>query len=599
MKYITVPGSFSEEYANFFSVVNDYDTDELTKKCLDEDIKFKTKVSSNRPGDVITVYTDKTFKVDEQSVIFFTFNSYDALINLIKEDDIDLNDKFEIKQNPIVGIQQFFNITAYDYIKEKVILSSKVDDTKRTDLITCMIIGNNKFNIYKNGKILKSYNFNLENSNYKWQINIRSDYHSCFYYFQSGEYYFKNSKIFKKEISSKAPNYQKLIEDHTLTNLELLDNEFPIVIKEIEDGSTKLKENCIDRNNKDNLVLQSNITFKKPTYYYNYKSNVLKEKWLLNIINSFDTSYSLLSNKYSNSMKEYEVLLKNEKKQKNIINVLRNKIKELSKEPDILSKELDLYKKTNKTEKSQLKEEIFLLKNQNEKFKKTIQSYEIDIKKYKSQETRFNSFIKEKKKMNEKITTLELELEKMIKEKDKNLELYQKELNQKEFEIKTRKEFGDKIYKLKSQNKILKESEEKIPKYEVIIDSLSKQMECISTRCLNIIDFEKIKNPKNESRLKINVDGVIYDSKHPKWRKNDSKILNLFTACLHDERKIKKLIDTCGWIEERHNKHIIYSRIINERIPQKFVCPTTPAEWQSTWVILKRLEEEKIKLELI
>ena len=58
------------------------------------------------------------------------------------------------------------------------------------------------------------------------------------------------------------------------------------------------------------------------------------------------------------------------------------------------------------------------------------------------------------------------------------------------------------------------------------------------------------------------------------------------------------LISKLGWKEERHSNHIVFIRNLVDGIKQTLICPSSPSEWQSTWVQLKRLEQEKIEIEL-
>ena len=120
--------------------------------------------------------------------------------------------------------------------------------------------------------------------------------------------------------------------------------------------------------------------------------------------------------------------------------------------------------------------------------------------------------------------------------------------------IKDRDEWNaekkEKITKLSGFEKECKTLRKSMEEYEQIIMSLKQQVQSLSSRD---IELEKKINPKNNSRIKIEIDGIIYDEKHPKWRKSDSKILNLFNTSLHDSRKIHNLITKTGWKKKSRN----------------------------------------------
>jgi len=118
----------------------------------------------------------------------------------------------------------------------------------------------------------------------------------------------------------------------------------------------------------------------------------------------------------------------------------------------------------------------------------------------------------------------------------------------------------------------------------------------------NIITKYHSKNKGNDkdifTRIKLKIDGIIFNEKHPKWNPSYNKLISLFDSKLTDKSKIKKLATLCGWEEVRSSNHIVYKRELSNGKIQTFTCPCTTSVWIPTWVSLKRLEEEKILFEL-
>ena len=282
------------------------------------------------------------------------------------------------------------------------------------------------------------------------------------------------------------------------------------------------------------------------------------------------------------------------KSRRNELHILQEQNKILATEPDQLKEmiavkeeEINVLTCENQSriiETNTIKQQLTELLSENKKLLKMNEKY----KEY----TKIKSQLKKKENENDKLAKNIEKLQKQLLDKDeiiaRNIEM-----------IKDRDEWNaekkEKITKLSGFEKECKTLRKSMEEYEQIIMSLKQQVQSLSTRDIEI----EIKiNPKNNSRIKIEIDGSLYDEKHPKWRKSDSKILNLFNTSLHDSRKIHNLIAKTGWKFERHSNHIVYVRGLLNGMVQRLICPSSPSEWQSTWVQLKKLEQEKIEIEL-
>ena len=335
-------------------------------------------------------------------------------------------------------------------------------------------------------------------------------------------------------------------------------NKYPISVNNINTIKFNKKTTWfIDKYNKINSV--NNLTIEKLNNMVEIKEVKLNDLLKINRLNK-------------NKLKDNELQIEQLKEKPSLI---QEELNEKIKEIDILNKQIKsitlLFDENKK---------IVDLENKNKKLENDLEIF----KNYPKVKTSLNKKEKENKKLLDEIQ----KLNKILEEKDTEIKDKDKEI---EVEKNWRKEISLKNSNLNSKLKELKGIKEKIPEYESIITNLNEQIEYIST--IEIIEAEKLKYPKNESRIKIKIDGIHYNDKHPKWRKSDSKILHAFHSCLHDGRKIKTLISKCGWNEERHSKHIIFSRIINGDLVQKFVCPTTPSGWHTTWIILKNLKKSE------
>ena len=680
MKFVTIPGSFSEAFIDTFSVVSEYNIDYSNSHpecCKDkDDIRFKVLSDIIYKEDIIYVYSEKSFNIADGCIAFITFNfTHYTELNIVNDLDLDYDDKHETKHNPIIGFNSYREILDY---KHDLKLRSRSPNIKDSDIITFMIIETKQLNIYINGLIFTSYDISLEPGNYRWQIvchhdnYLTSDFmNGKFYYYESGIYLFSNKKyVWKNTKLHKltAKNRINVIKQEEPLTMFILMKEFPYILDSIANGMCKIKQNAIidyerveykankekrkQKNNiKKNNILQTlkfnkiekdkynhilcpsfncicnnkncndrnYITFKngyecpgidKCKYYHPGKYHILvdnlnlgmvnqKTEWFIKKYIDCNSSLSIFEDTVENLCEELLSLKKSQaikNKTNNIlIKDLRLQNEQLSYEPNKLQEEIDLQREEIKQKKkeihdiniefSKIKTELMTTKNKKKKLEK-------DLEKFKDY-PKIKTSLNKQKKENEKLLN-------QIKKLNNDLEIKDKEIKDKEADIlqekNWNKEYSLKNSKLNGELKGLRELKKIVPEYEDIITSLNKQIEYLSTK--DIIEVEKIKKPKNESRIKIIIDGILYDDKHPKWRKIDSKRLNLFHTCLHDGIKIKTLITNCGWELIRTSNHNIFTRTLENGEIQKFVSPTTPAEWHTTWIILKRLEEERIQLEL-
>lgn len=690
MKFITIPGSFSEQIIDTFNVVSETSIDYCIENpdCLKDrdDIRIKLDSENLYDKDVMYAYSKESFKIDKNSAVFISFNfTHYTELNIVKKDDIDYNDHNELNQKQIVGFNSYKEILDYD----KKIALKKYNDIQDSDIITLMIIGTEYLNIYINGYIFFSHKISLEPCLFNWQIvcgidnYISSDFmNGKFYYYESGIFQLNINddikNICKTNVKNLSPTdatrllNQAKIKLKNKTDLfakEFLMTQFPYQIKIMNDGLFSIKQDAIVDYEKLNYKFNKEKRKKKSNYERNKILEILKfnnknkgkfnyilcpsyncncnhkncpdknfikfkdgytcpgsetckyfhyDKYPISVKNinkiKFNKKTKWFSDKYDKLNTENNLTIDKlnhiiEIKEENINNLLKinklykNKIKDselqielLKEKPSILESELDEKIKQIDTLNKHIKnitlqfdenkKKMVDLENKNKKLENNLEIYQ----NYPKVKTSLNKKENENKKLLDKIQVLNKKLE----EKDTEIKDKEKEIEDRDAWNEEKKQ---KITKLSNYEKEYKKIiKEKIPEYESIIENLNEQIEYIST--IEIIEAEKLKYPKSESRIKIKIDGIDYDDKHIKWRKSDSKILHIFQNCLHDSRKIKTLISKCGWIEERHSKHITYSRIINGNITQKFVCPTTPSEWHTTWIILKRLEEKRIQLEL-
>ena len=78
MKFVTIPGSFSEAFIDTFSVVSEYNIDYSNSHpecCKDkDDIRFKVLSDIIYKEDIIYVYSEKSFNIADGCIAFITFN---------------------------------------------------------------------------------------------------------------------------------------------------------------------------------------------------------------------------------------------------------------------------------------------------------------------------------------------------------------------------------------------------------------------------------------------------------------------------------------------------------------------------------------------
>ena len=158
MKFITIPGSFSEAFIDTFSVVSEYDIDFSNSHpecCKDkDDIRFKVLPDKIYKEDKIYAYSEDSFEIEDNSRVFITFNfTHYTELNIVNDFDLDYDDKHEIKHNPIIGFNSYKEILDY---KHNIKLRQK-HNIKDSDIITFMIIGTKQLNIYINGLIFTSH----------------------------------------------------------------------------------------------------------------------------------------------------------------------------------------------------------------------------------------------------------------------------------------------------------------------------------------------------------------------------------------------------------------------------------------------------------
>ena len=119
MKYITIPGSFSEQIIDTFSVVgeNNIDFSIENPECLKtkDDIRLKLNSENLYNKDIMYAYSKDSFKIEQNSVVFISFNfTHYTELNIVKEDDIDYNDHYELNQRPIIGFNSYKEILDYE-----------------------------------------------------------------------------------------------------------------------------------------------------------------------------------------------------------------------------------------------------------------------------------------------------------------------------------------------------------------------------------------------------------------------------------------------------------------------------------------------------
>lgn len=339
-----------------------------------------------------------------------------------------------------------------------------------------------------------------------------------------------------------------------------------------------------------------NIPKDKPSltllrYDTKLKSNFILKKF--NNIFSDNVSLKETITKLNTKIKELEDSIKENENYKTKYYKLQEEFNDF-KSNNIFSEE----NKSLKEKNDNYQKEIYDLKTENNKLKKFIHQNEIELKKYKEKEERFKLFNKTKielKKSNKTIKDLEsklISLNKDIVDLKGDLD---KEKNEKKHEEKCKQEYSQKNSKLSSELKGLRELKVLIPEYEIIIEELKYNLNKINDHQLIL---EKRNNPKSNRLIKIMIDGILYDEKHPKWNDYNGNILKLFHTSLHNPRKINTLITKCGWTEERHSKHIIFTRTLKNSKKQTLIKPSTPAEWESTWVNVKNMEIERIEIDL-
>ena len=260
MKFITIPGSFSEEVIDTFSVVSEYDIDFSNSHpecCKDkDDIRFKVLPDKIYKEDKIYAYSEDSFEIEDNSRVFITFNfTHYTELNIVNDFDLDYDDKHEIKHNPIIGFNSYKEILDY---KHNIKLRQK-HNIKDSDIITFMIIGTKQLNIYINGLIFTSHDISLEPCLYRWQIVCHYDNYLTsefmngkFYYYESGiipltlsdekKYFDKKKDLTIRELATKLniPNQEQLP-----LIMSLLMKEFPHQLDNMAKGNHIIKQNAI------------------------------------------------------------------------------------------------------------------------------------------------------------------------------------------------------------------------------------------------------------------------------------------------------------------------------------------------------------------
>lgn len=680
MKFVTIPGSFSEKHTELYSITNDRDHDDIKIKKSSEDCNYCY---------TINVFSDHVFDLGNSDILTITFSISDfCVVGLTRNKDIDFTDIYE--KDLVQKIS--FNSTGQLIDSDSNYKIVNRNNISYTDVISMVISESKDIYIYINGIYFMKYTMNtLEPEEYRLHITcycddpIKTD-------FMNGRFYFYDTLIthfptyyqqflsigknipFKGNLGLLDGKYKKkyvCINDKVLTEqrlaiLNIFKKELPHVLQQFAlyqlkiDAITnehksifkfnkkKRKESykyfeaerfktlalngisinkynhiiCPDNNNCDwKSCSKCKSDYKCPgikhcRYWhpYKYKLSVMRVHeiredprylWSISINNELASLSSKQSIEYAtsidtsttvnNELQKIEYRLQSELKcRRKELHKLQEQNKILVTEPDRLKdliaakeEEIKVLKCENQSrliDNNTIKQQLTELLSENKKLSEMSKKY----KEY----TKIKSQLKKKEKENDKLAKNIEKIQKQLLDKDeiiaRNIEM-----------IKDRDEWNaekkEKITKLSGFEKECKTLRKSMEEYEQIIMSLKQQVQSLSTRD---IEIEKEINPKNNSRIKIEIDGILYDEKHPKWRKSDSKILNLFNTSLHDSRKIHNLITKTGWKEERHSNHIVYVRGLLNGMVQRLICPSSPSEWQSTWVQLKKLEQERIEIEL-
>ena len=289
-----------------------------------------------------------------------------------------------------------------------------------------------------------------------------------------------------------------------------------------------------------------------------------------------------------------------EKTNKNLKNELHSK-DDIEKITDKISKLENQYKDENsqiKIQNSMLNNENLGLKEEIRKYKNLIIQKDNKIKEYTNYKKDYSKLDKSKKKLESETENLKnkiKDLKKQIKDfthqikvlneykrpdqVKKDMEKLQEKLNE---SMKTER----KLENLKNLKEGLNFESKEHP--SVIIEHYQKLSQDIED--LSIQKFTQLKElPQKVKKYRWTINGKPFNEKHPKWEKYKN-ILNEFNTVLHNKNKIENLIKNLGWKLKNEKNHKVYTRL-----NYRFVSPSTPSEWATTFFKLEKIEKEIIE----
>ena len=434
---------------------------------------------------------------------------------------------------------------------------------------------------YKNGKIAKRF---------KLEDGVRQG--DAIEYYENGEYIkfkFKNNEpqdnriYFNKsnKITRICVNYFVLNDEETILFLNK--------VSYIHDLSSDYIIELIDAFHLHTDDLLNNYKINTDKIIELEKSNKqLRNDFLNSKLNNKKNIEKISKLEKSNKYLRNELLSKNNSLEQDKSKYKKNLDEQYKDENNQLKKDKNQFKKEN----NQLKDENLVFKEEIRKKKNLINDKDKIIIEYTTSKNNYDKLDKHKKKLESYIESLENQIKDFkneIKDLKREIELL-KEQN------------SDLNYKPKYEEMLEKErkSREKLKKLktgldfktdidiEVIIEyhkHLLKNIEHLSIQQFTNLN----KLPEKSKKYRWTINSKPFNERHPKWEKY-SHILNEFNTVLHNKNKIDKLITRLGWKLKNCNNHKVYTKL-----DYRFVSPSTPSEWATTYFNLEKIEKEIIE----
>ena len=433
-------------------------------------------------------------------------------------------------------------------------------------------------NNMRNGDAIEYYQDGEKGIEFKYENDMRNG--DAIEYYPDGRY--KKLKFENNNVLDYSIHFNKSDKITRIVNINN-DTEIIVFLNKLSYIHLLSLDNIIEliNNYSDNKELINDLLNKKNTD----KISKLEK-----------TNKELINDLLNNSKKNIDKISKLEKTNKDLRNEL---LKNNSLEEDKCN-----YKKIldeqYKDENCQIKNENWQLNNKNYELNDEIRKYKTmniekdnKIKEYIKYKNEYDKLNKSKKKLESENGNLKNQIKdykKEIKDLKRQIEVLTESKKSVSDWEKKYNESNDKETKTREILKTLKEglNFESKDNSSVIIEyykKLSKDIQDLSNQQLT--NLKKL--PEKSKKYRWTINGKPFNEKHPKWEKH-SHILNEFNTVLHNKNKMESLIKRLGWKLKNNNNHKVY-----EKLNYRFISPSTPAEWATTYFNLEKIEKEIIE----